>query len=111
MRKLIFFAVLAVAIALLAIPAAASPPGGNGRIVFARFDPALEPTLVGPHDNAANRLCRHDPGHRQVDNAILAHRLCNRIDYSISVGRSHARDLEKIRKAREEAIRRNNARR
>jgi hypothetical protein len=43
-----------------------------------------------------------------VDNAILAHRLCNRIDYSISVGRSYARDLERMRKAREEATRRNN---
>ena len=51
---------------------------------------------------------KREGGHRAVDNAILAHRLCNRIDYSIRVGRSHARDLERIRKAREEAIRRNN---
>ena len=43
-----------------------------------------------------------------VDNAILAHRLCNRIDHSLRVGRSHERDLERIRKAREEAIRRTN---
>ena len=42
-----------------------------------------------------------------MDNAILAHRLCNRIDHSIRVGRGHARDLERVRKAREEAIRRN----
>jgi hypothetical protein len=46
MRKLIFFAVVAVAIALLAVPAAASPPGSNGRIVFARFDPALGDDFV-----------------------------------------------------------------
>jgi hypothetical protein len=45
-----------------------------------------------------------------VDNAILAHRLCNRIDYSIRVGRRYARDLERVRKAREEAIRRDNER-
>jgi hypothetical protein len=45
-----------------------------------------------------------------VDNAILAHRLCNRIDYSIRVRREHARDLERIRNTREEAIRRNNER-
>jgi hypothetical protein len=45
-------------------------------------------------------------GRRAVDNAILAHRLCNRLDYSMTVGRSHTRDLERIRKAREEAIRR-----
>jgi hypothetical protein len=30
-----------------------------------------------------------------------------RIDYSIRVGRSHARDLERIRRAREEAVSRN----
>src|SRR5207248_570124 len=45
---------------------------------------------------------KREGGKRAVDNAILAHRLCNRIDYSISVGRSHARDLERIRKAREQ---------
>jgi hypothetical protein len=52
-------------------------------------------------------LAKKDGGHRTVDNAILAHRLCNRIDHSIRVGRGHARDLERVRKAREEAIRRN----
>jgi hypothetical protein len=49
-------------------------------------------------------------GHRDVDNAVLAHRLCNRIDYSIEGGRPYARDLETVRKAREEAIRRNGER-
>ena len=53
-------------------------------------------------------LSKKDGGHRKVDNAILAHRLCNRIDNSIRVGRGHARDLERIRKAREQAIRRKN---
>src|SRR4051794_14079384 len=53
-------------------------------------------------------VSKRDGGHRVVDNAILAHRLCNRIDYSIRVGRSHQRDMERINKAREEAIRRNN---
>ncbi len=53
---------------------------------------------------------KREGGHRDVDNAILAHRLCNRIDYSISVGRPYARDLERVRKAREEAIRRNGER-
>ena len=50
-------------------------------------------------------VSKQDGGKEAVDNAILAHRLCNRIDYSIRVGRSHARDLERIRKAREEAKR------
>jgi hypothetical protein len=53
-------------------------------------------------------VSKKEGGKAAVDNAILAHRLCNRLDYSIRVGRSHARDLERIRKAREEAIRRNN---
>jgi hypothetical protein len=46
---------------------------------------------------------KRDGGQRTLDNSVLAHRLCNRIDYSILVGRSHARDLERIRKAREAA--------
>jgi len=42
MSKLIAFVLLAGAIAVLtAIPAAAKQPASNGRIVFARFDPAL----------------------------------------------------------------------
>jgi hypothetical protein len=51
---------------------------------------------------------KREGGKVAVDNAILAHRLCNRIDYSISVGRSYASDLKRISKAREDAIRRNN---
>ncbi len=53
-------------------------------------------------------LSKSEGGTETVDNAILAHRLCNRIDYSIRVGRSYASDLKRIRKAREDAIRRNN---
>ena len=55
-------------------------------------------------------LSRKEGGKETVDNAILAHRLCNRIDYSIRVGRSYARDLARIEKAREEAIRRKDER-
>ncbi len=50
---------------------------------------------------------KREGGKAVVDNAILAHRLCNRIDYSISVGRSYASDLQRIQQAREDAIRRN----
>ena len=46
---------------------------------------------------------KREGGHRSPDNAVLAHRLCNRIDFSITVGRSYARDLERVRKAREAA--------
>jgi len=53
-------------------------------------------------------LSQREGGKETVDNVLLAHRLCNRIDYSISDGRSYASDLKRIRKAREDAIRRNN---
>jgi hypothetical protein len=49
-------------------------------------------------------IAKRDGGQRTVDNSILAHRLCNRIDYSKTAGRSHERDLERIRKAREAAV-------
>ena len=51
---------------------------------------------------------KKEGGKETVDNVILAHRLCNRLDHSLRVGRSHKRDLERIKKAREEGIRRNN---
>jgi hypothetical protein len=51
---------------------------------------------------------KKDGGKAAVDNAILAHRLCNRLDHALRAGRSHRRDLERIAKAREEGIRRNN---
>ena len=53
---------------------------------------------------------KREGGHRVVDNAVLAHRLCNRIDFSIEVGRPHAKDLATVEKAREEAIRRKSER-
>jgi len=48
-------------------------------------------------------LSKRDGGRKTVDNALLAHRLCNRIDYSISVGQSYEKDLAKVRRAREAA--------
>jgi Tol biopolymer transport system component len=47
MRKLVMFALLAAAIAaIVAVTAGASSRGTNGRIVFARFDPALDDDFV-----------------------------------------------------------------
>jgi hypothetical protein len=60
---------------------------------------------AAPHEHS-----KREGGHRDVENVNLAHRLCNRSDYSISVGRAYARDLGRIRNTREEAIRRNNER-
>ena len=42
-------------------------------------------------------VSKAEGGKAAVDNAILAHRLCNRLDRSLRVGRSHERDLERIR--------------
>jgi hypothetical protein len=49
---------------------------------------------------------QREGGRREVANAVLAHRLCNRLDYSITVGRSHKRDMARIEGAREAGIRR-----
>ena len=47
MRKLIAFGLLAAAIAaIVAVTAAANQRGSNGRIVFARFDPALDDDFI-----------------------------------------------------------------
>src|SRR5437764_964101 len=54
-------------------------------------------------------VSKQDGGKVAVDNAILAHRLCNRIDYSMTAGRSYARDLERIEQARKDAVRRKSA--
>ena len=66
------------------------------------FEPVADGTdWIPTHEHFP--LSKQDGGDRTVDNAVLAHRLCNRIDYSIRVGRSYARDLERVRKAREAA--------
>ena len=73
------------------------------------FEPVNEKSDWSPtHEHFP--IPKREGGHRDVDNAILAHRLCNRIDYSVSVGRPYASDLERVRKAREEATRRNDER-
>ena len=69
------------------------------------FDPVTEKLSDWMPTHEHFPLSKKDGGHRRVENAILAHRLCNRIDYSIRVGRSCRRDLERVRKAREDAIR------
>jgi len=50
----------------------------------------------------------HDPTldsrHKTVETAILAHRLCNRVDASRRMGRSEAKDLAKVEAARLKAI-------
>src|SRR5437870_5543882 len=66
------------------------------------FDPVTEELSDWMPTHEHFPRSKRDGGHRDVDNAILAHRLCNRIDYSLQVGRSCASDLERVRQAREE---------
>lgn len=65
------------------------------------FDPVV-PGAYGDWEPTHEHfpITKRDGGHRTVDNSVLAHRLCNRIDYSIEVGRSHESDLKRIEKAR-----------
>jgi hypothetical protein len=46
---------------------------------------------------------KRDGGQRTLDNTILAHRLCNKLDYFISQGLSIEKDLARIEAAREAA--------
>ena len=46
---------------------------------------------------------KRDGGQRTADNTVLAHRLCNKLDYSISKGLSIERDLARVEAAREAA--------
>jgi hypothetical protein len=72
------------------------------------FDPVTSESKDWTPTHEHFPIPKREGGKVAVDNAILAHRLCNRMDFSITSGRSHRRDLERISKAREDAIRRNN---
>jgi hypothetical protein len=73
----------------------------------------FEPFIAGVSDWRSDWMPTHEHfpiakrhgGREAVDNAILAHRICNRLDYAITAGRSHAKDLERILRSRDEAIR------
>ena len=67
------------------------------------FEPVTNPGTDWMPTHEHFPRAKREGGHRSLDNAVLAHRLCNRIDYSITVGRSYAKDLERVRKAREAA--------
>ena len=43
-------------------------------------------------------------GRKTVDNAVLAHRLCNKLDHFIRNRMSIEKDLARVSKAREEAV-------
>jgi hypothetical protein len=86
----------------------------GGRI---HFEPATRPVAPGPppgaydvsdwmptNDHHPTLAC--EGGRETIDNSRLAHRLCNRVDYSKRIGRSFARDLARVEAARQEGLRR-----
>jgi hypothetical protein len=48
-------------------------------------------------------ISKRDGGKATPDNTVLAHRLCNRLDFSISHGRSVKKDLARVEAAHEAA--------
>jgi hypothetical protein len=54
-------------------------------------------------DPRALPIPKRDGGKTTPENTVLAHRLCNKLDYSISSGRSIEKDLAKVAAAREAA--------
>lgn len=47
------------------------------------------------NDHYPTLKCQGGP--ESVENSRLAHRLCNRVDYSKRIGRSYAKDLARVR--------------
>ena len=72
--------------------------GGRGY-----FEPRTKdlPDWMPTHEHFPR--AKRDGGHRSIDNAVLAHRLCNRVDYSKSIGRPYEKDLARVEAARERA--------
>jgi hypothetical protein len=67
------------------------------------FEPVTHPGTDWMPTHEHFPRSKRDGGYRSPDNAVLAHRLCNRIDFSMSTGRPYEKDLETVRKAREAA--------
>ena len=82
------------------MPECFCPEELGGARYFEPYDAQTDWSPTHEHFPRAKR----EGGQRTLENTVLAHRLCNRLDYSITLGRSHTRDLERIRKAREAAI-------
>lgn len=74
--------------------------GGNSY-----FEPVAHPSTDWMPTHEHFPRPKREGGHRDLDNSILAHCLCNRVDYSKSIGRPYAKDLARVQAAREEAIR------
>jgi hypothetical protein len=66
------------------------------------FEPA-GPDLPDWMPTVDHATPKSEGGTKTLENARLAHRLCNRVDYSIRVGRSWGRDQSRVDKARDPA--------
>lgn len=84
------------------MPECFCPEELGGACYFEPVSPEL-PDWMPTHEHFPRT--KRGGGLRSVDNTVLAHRLCNRIDYSITVGRPYAKDLARVNEARERAIR------
>ncbi len=75
--------------------------GGRGYFERATRE---HPNWMPTNDHYPTLKC--EGGGETVKNSRLAHRLCNRVDYSKRIDRSFAKDLASVEAARQEALRR-----
>lgn len=83
------------------MPECLCPEELGGRRYFEDKPPALPDWMPTPDHFP---ILKKDSGHLTVENVRLAHRLCNRVDYSKSIGRPYEKDLARVEAAREAAI-------
>jgi hypothetical protein len=69
--------------------------GGAGH-----FEPRTHPWTDWEPTHEHFPIPRRDGGQRTLDNTVLAHRLCNKLDHSISQGFSIEKDLARVEAAR-----------
>ncbi len=86
-----------------AIPECLCPEELGGRTYFEMKTLDLSDWMPTPDHFP---ILKKDGGHLTVTNVRLAHRLCNRVDYSKQIGRTYARDLARVEAARRTAIER-----
>lgn len=87
-----------IARTVCAMPECLCPKELGGRRYFEAKTEALPDWMPTPDHYP---ILKKDGGHLRVDNVRLAHRLCNRVDYSKSIGRPYKKDLERVETARE----------
>jgi hypothetical protein len=69
----------------------------------AYFEPRTHPWTDWEPTHEHFPIPKRDGGQRTLENTILAHRLCNKLDYFISQGLSIEKDLARVEVARKAA--------